>query len=84
MATFEQNLAKIRGQAVYGPEMREAIAEAIEQADDAASQTIDEKINTLNGRIDAMQVIVDDELFYMTVSRIGSSDDYQLAISEGE
>ena len=31
MATFIQNIRKIRGQAIYGPEMRDAIAEAIQQ-----------------------------------------------------
>lgn len=31
MATFAQNIRKIRGEAIYGPEMRTAIAEAIQQ-----------------------------------------------------
>lgn len=31
MATFLQNIRKIQGEAVYGEEMREAIAEAIQQ-----------------------------------------------------
>lgn len=32
MASFTENIAKIRGQAVYGPEMRTAIADALMQA----------------------------------------------------
>lgn len=32
MASFSENIAKIRGQAVYGPEMRTAIADALMQA----------------------------------------------------
>lgn len=32
MATFVQNIRKIKGEAVYGTEMRNAIAEAIQQA----------------------------------------------------
>ena len=32
MATFSQNITKIRGGAILGSEMRTAIAEAIEQA----------------------------------------------------
>ena len=34
MATFEQNIRKIRGEAIYGPEMRTAIADAIQQSMD--------------------------------------------------
>ena len=34
MASFIENLRKIRGEAVYGQEMRTAIADAIEQAID--------------------------------------------------
>ena len=32
MATFAQNIRKIRGEAIYGPDMRTAIADALEQA----------------------------------------------------
>ena len=32
MATFQQNIDNIRGEAIYGPDIRESIAEAIEQA----------------------------------------------------
>ena len=32
MASFSENIAKIRGQAVYGPDMRTAIADALMQA----------------------------------------------------
>ena len=34
MATFVQNIKNIRGEAVYGPDVRESIAEAITQAID--------------------------------------------------
>ena len=32
MATFEQNIRNIRGEAIYGPDMRTSIADAIQQA----------------------------------------------------
>ena len=32
MATFEQNIRKIRGEAIHGKEMRTAIADAVQQA----------------------------------------------------
>lgn len=48
MATFQQNLAKIRGEAIYGPEMRTAIADAIEQADDQ----IQPQISTYEAYVD--------------------------------
>ena len=31
VATFEQNIRKIRGEAIYGREVRTAIADAVEQ-----------------------------------------------------
>ena len=31
MATFEQNIRKIRGEAIHGKEVRTAIADAVEQ-----------------------------------------------------
>lgn len=34
MATFEQNIRKIQGEAVYGQDMRRAIADAIQQSMD--------------------------------------------------
>lgn len=68
MATFEQNLAKIRGQAVYGPEMREAIAEAIEQADDAVTTKVQE-----------MTQIVTEEAMYVDLELIEGSD-YKLIL----
>ena len=68
MATFEQNLAKIRGQAVYGPEMREAIAEAIEQTDDVITSKIEE-----------METIVDEEAMYADLELIEGID-YKLIL----
>ena len=32
MPTFEQNIRKIRGEAIYGKEIRTAIADAVQQA----------------------------------------------------
>ena len=69
MATFQENLAKIRGQAIYGPDMRTAIAEAIEQVDDQA---------------EAVQTIIDNHLFYLQVTRMGNTNDYIFNITEGE
>lgn len=68
MATFEQNLAKIRGQAVYGPDMREAIAEAIEQTDDAITSKIAE-----------METIADTEAMYADLELIEGID-YKLIL----
>lgn len=80
MATFEQNLAKIRGQAIYGPDMRTAIAEAIEQADDKVQQDI----QAVDGRLENMRVIIDDHILYVNAERIGTTDDFLISITEGE
>lgn len=80
MATFEQNLAKIRGQAIYGPDMREAIAEAIEQADDQ----VQADIRAVDGRIESMRVIIDEHVLYVNTEQIGTTDDYLISITEGE
>ena len=79
MATFEQNLAKIRGQAVYGPEMREAIAEALEQADDSVQQDI----AAVGQQIEDIQEIVDSRELYVEVSDMGSGD-YLMEIVHAE
>lgn len=72
MATFIENIAKIRGQAIYGPDMREAIAEAIEQSDDE-----------VDSRIAAMQVIVDENVFYVNLEPLATSSDFRLTITGG-
>ena len=41
MATYQENIRKIRGEAIYGADMREAIAEAITQAADLDVGEID-------------------------------------------
>ena len=69
MATFEQNLAKIRGQAIYGGEMREAIAEAIEQSDDI----IDEKLTEMTALVEQEDVLLSVELI--------EEDDYLMSLS---
>ena len=71
MSTFAQNLAKIRGEAIYGMDMREAIAEALEQADDI----IVEKLQN-------MQTLVDTEAVYGELTLIaGTTGDYLLTLS---
>lgn len=80
MATFEQNLALIRGGAIYGPDMRTAIADAIEQADDRVQEDID----NVGNRLGTMKTIIDDHLFYVNVERIEETDDYIISITEGE
>ena len=62
------NLRKIRGEAIYGLEMREAIASAIEQADD-------ETANLLN----SVKTMVESRELYFNVNSLGS-DDYQVEI----
>ena len=49
MATYEQNLQKIRGEAIYGTHVREAIAGALEQVDD----TVQPKIDNYKGYVDS-------------------------------
>lgn len=55
MATFEENLRKIRGEAIYGPEMRAAIAEAITQADDVIQSVVTEYKNQVDAALVAYQ-----------------------------
>ena len=80
MATFQQNLAKIRGEAIYGSDMRTAIAEAIEQADDQVQESISE----YEASVEAVQAIIDDHLFYIQINRIEDTEDYIIDITEGE
>ena len=40
MATFEENIRKIRGEAIYGPEMRTAIADAITQSTHVTAEEV--------------------------------------------
>ena len=70
MATGDlaSNLRKIRGEAIYGQDMREAIASAIEQADDETSTLLINVRNLVNSR----------ELFF-NLNSLGD-DDYQLEI----
>ena len=65
MATgnLETNLRKIRGEAIYGPEMREAIASAIEQTDDETATLLNTVKNLVENR----------ELFFNVVS-LGDGD----------
>ena len=70
MATGDlaSNLRKIRGEAIYGPDMREAIASAIEQADDETSTLLNNVRDLVNSR----------ELFF-ELNSLGD-DNYQLEI----
>ena len=68
MATFAQNLAKIRGQAIYGSEVRTAIADAIEQMDD-----------TVTSKIQEMDQIVTEEAMYADLELI-EGNDYKLIL----
>lgn len=90
MATFEQNLRKIRGEAVYGTEVRTAIADAIEQADDsvqpaitAYKQYVDDAVQGVSDRADAIQLVIDEHTFYISADRIETTDDYTMVITEG-
>ena len=87
MATFQQNLAKIRGEAVYAPEMRDAIAEALEQsidiADDliAASEgAINERITALRNLLVTVKDLVDNRELYIDAPAI-SEEDHELRIT---
>ena len=91
MATYEQNLRKIRGEAVYGTEVRIAIADAIEQADDsvqpaitAYKQYVDNAVQGVSDRADAIQLIIDQHTYYINTVKIsGTADDYIMGIWPG-
>ena len=70
MATFMQNINKIRGEAVYGREIRTAIADAI--------------LQSMNLDIDTHTVpYPDTQQVYVSVSPVVvGSDDYILGISK--
>jgi hypothetical protein len=68
--TLPGNIQIIRSTGVYGTEMREAIASAIEQVEVSA-----------DGRISSIRQDVQSRDLRMTVSKIsGTSDDYLLTI----
>lgn len=68
--TLEQNIQIIRSTGVYGTDIREAIASAIELADVSA----DGKINHIQGEVDNKEV-------RMYVSKMsGTANDYLLTI----
>lgn len=73
MATFSENIYKIRGGAIYGTEVREAIAEALEQSD---------HFEDLNSRLDTVENIVDGRELFVSTERI-SDDNYRLNITNG-
>lgn len=72
--TLPENIDIIRNTGVYGPEMREAIAEAIEQADTYS----DEKINTIR------QEVNNKDLRMETTKISGTESDYLLTIVHPE
>lgn len=81
MATFQQNLAKIRGEAVYAPEMRDAIAEALEQSIEIADDLIAASEGTINGRITELRTLlvtvkdlVDNRELYIDAPTISETD----------
>lgn len=63
MATFEQNIRNIRGEAIYGPDMRASIAEAIQQTMDL---DIDGNDGTVFFIVTPISGTVDD--FFLTIS----------------
>lgn len=71
MATFEQNIRTIRSEGIYGTDIREAIAAAIEQSDDQ-----------IEDRIESIRHEIVTESTYMSVSKIaGTQEDYLLEIT---
>ncbi len=71
MATLEQNIAKIRGTATKGTDVREAIASAIEQTD----ERVDNQVQSIIG------VIETNSVFMKTTKISGTTDDYLLEIT---
>ena len=63
MATFAQTIGYIRGNAIYGSDVRTAIADAIEQADTAIITELE----------DVRSVVLDRELF-INLEPIDESD----------
>ena len=71
MATLEQNIAAIRSTAIYGTDMREAIASAIEQSD-----------TKIANRITSIQQTIETDSAYMEAKKItGTENDYMLEIT---
>ena len=68
MATFEQNLRKIRGESIYGAEVREAIAQALEQSDD-------DTITLLN----QTKTLVENRELYINLTSLGD-DNFRMEI----
>ena len=69
--TLNGNIEIIRSTGVYGTDIREAIASAIEQADTSA-----------DSKISRIQSEVDNKDLQMSVSKIaGTSEDYLLTIT---
>ena len=70
MATLDENLRKIRGEAIYGKDVRQAIAEGITQMDDAIVSEMNtyqtsvtgvknDAVNAINGAVATYQRRVD-------------------------
>lgn len=76
MATFTQNMKNIRGEAVYGQQMRASIAEGIEQAQGLPEiQQLDARILAAERRIIQSAVILEAKKITETY------DDYKLVVS---
>lgn len=76
MASFEQNLRDIRSEAIYGPQIRAAIAEGIEQA-----QGLDE-IQQFDVRLQAAEQRIIQTAVVLEAQKIsGTYDDYKLVVS---
>lgn len=65
MATFQENIENIRGAAIYGKDVRAAIADGLEQADGNASSIITSAIQSAK---EALEQKIEDETTYINIT----------------
>lgn len=68
MATFQENIDRIRSTAVFGTDVRKAIADGLTQADSQSAS----RITTLDNRVTAVQNQVESEEVYADLTEIGN------------
>lgn len=78
MATYSQNMDRIRNSGVYGSTVRTAIADAIEQAD----EIVEQRVSAIQDVVDDMQEVVDSQVLYLEPVQKGTTNQYTLQIIE--
>ena len=65
MASFNENIRKIRGEAIYGRDMREAIAQGLEQL----PTELDASIRSFNARLQEASDYINARTFDVVVNK---------------